>query len=335
MASLTDSSILVTGGSGTLGGALIHYLLKELPIDQQPRKVICFSRRWQEQEKLRRMYGDNKLRLFIGDVRDEARLLVAMRGVDYIIHAAALKDIVHAEYNPDETLYSNCVGTLNVLRAANTLRTPRVLVVSSDKGVNASTLYGSSKHMAEALAVAYQSYVTHDTTICVGRWGNVAGSSGSVIPLFLDCLEKNIPFPITEPVMTRFWITLPRAVEFVIRCLLEGERGEILVPKLRSCTIEQIADAINSDHPATITGRRPGEKLHEVLIGYEEGFHTTDLGWAYDVYPQYHFWDRNYKPRGESVLPGFVFSSGTARQMSTEEIKAMIEEVKENVGRKA
>lgn len=327
MASLTDSSIFISGGSGFLGRALIRHLLKGLPIDQQPRRVICFSRRWQEQAQLQRDVSDDRLRLFIGDVQNEDRLDTALRGVDYVVHAAAFKDIVAAEYNPTEIIRNNVLGTQAVLNASIRSTARKILIISTDKAVQASSTYGKSKALCESLSVAFQSYAPQKT-ICVARYGNVAGSSGSVIPLFLDCLERGLPFPITEPTMTRFWITMRRAVEFVIKCLLEGERGEILIPKLKSCTIEQIADAVDPNQPATITGRRPGEKLHEVLIGHEECFHTTDLGWAYNVYPQYHSWDREYKPRGEQVLPGFVFASGTAQQMSTEEIKAMIEEVK-------
>lgn len=324
-------TVLITGGTGSLGRELIRYLLAH----ENPEKVICLSRRWQEQESLRREFDSPKLRTFIGDVRDMDRMLLALDGVDYVIHTAAIKSVVDCEYSPMEAVQTNVMGSWNVLRAAIECNVKRVMVVSTDKCVQAVNVYGKSKAMMESLSIASNAYAgKKQVRFSIARYGNVAGSSGSVVPLFRDQIHRTGIVTVTNPGMTRFFIKMEDAVEFVVTCLKKMEGGEIFVPKLKSTTIELLIDTFARVYPKrTFTvkeiGIRPGEKIHEWMIASDEESHTRDLGWAYCVEPQFPFWGK-IKRGMEFVKADFGgqgYTSLTAPRFTLDELEALIKNV--------
>lgn len=315
--------ILVTGGTGSFGHAFSRVVLDEL----QPKKLIIFSRDELKQHEMRTGgFNHPSMRYFIGDVRDLARLRRAMQDVDIVIHAAALKQVPACEYNPIEAIMTNVMGARNVIEAALDTGVKRVLALSTDKAVNPVNLYGATKLCAEKLFVQSNSYSGADGTrfSCV-RYGNVVGSRGSVIPLFRK-QRQNGNITITDPRMTRFWLTLEHGVRFVIGCIEKMHGGEVFVPKIPSMNILDLARAIAPDCEISEIGIRPGEKLHEVLISEDEARHTIELEEMFVVQPAHPWWTRDNWLEGQSLPHGFRYSSdNNPNWLEVEELQALLE----------
>lgn len=306
---LDGLDILVTGGTGTFGHAFVHAMLAE----HDPRRLIVLSRDELKQHDMRQVYpdaGDSPLRYFIGDVRDRGRLERAFQGVDVVVHAAALKQVPACEYNPFEAIQTNVNGTKNVIDAAIDQRVGRVLQISTDKAVNPVNLYGATKLCAEKIVVQGNAYATEaETKLSVARYGNVIGSRGSVVPLFLE-QAKSGTVTITDPRMTRFWITIEQGVRFVLRCVEAMRGGEIFVPKVPSMKILDLAASLAPDCETKVVGIRPGEKLHEVLVSEDEARHTFELEDMYVIEPAAHPWYENNPWEGaKRVSEDFRLSS--------------------------
>lgn len=304
---LTDKIILITGGTGSFGKKLTEIVLKNM----NPRKLIIFSRDELKQFEMQQIYNPKEypaLRYFIGDVRDKDRLLRAFYGVDYIIHAAALKQVPAAEYNPFEAVRTNVIGTQNVIDASIDSGVKNVIALSTDKAVNPVNLYGATKLCLEKLIVAGNSYAAGKTKFSVVRYGNVVGSRGSVIPLFIN-QAQNGELTVTDERMTRFWITLDQGVGFVLKCLNEMKGGEIFVPKIPSMRIMDLATAICTQCKINITGIRPGEKLSEVLISGDESRHAVDAGRLFVILPEFKTWGGDSWQEGKPLPEGFTFNS--------------------------
>ncbi len=320
-----DKVILITGGTGSFGKRAVEVILKKY----KPRRLIVFSRDELKQFEMAQEFSSSKhgcLRYFIGDVRDKERLYRAFHGVDYVLHAAALKQVPAAEYNPFEAVKTNILGAQNVINVAIDQGVKRVIALSTDKAANPINLYGATKLCSDKLFIAGNSYVGHDHTIfSVVRYGNVVGSRGSVIPFFLSCKEKGV-LPITDPRMTRFWITLDQGVQFVLQSLERMVGGELFVPKLPSMNILDLAEAIAPECRTEITGIRPGEKLHEVMIPRDEAFKTVEFDGYYMIQPDFKFWLRRYNGRDGRNLPeDFEYNSHTNPwRLGIEEMKEMI-----------
>lgn len=323
-----DKSVLVTGGTGSFGKKFIDILLR----DYLPAKVIVFSRDELKQHEMRVAGFDQpNLRYFIGDVRDQARLRRAMDGVDVVVHAAALKQVPACEYNPMEAIKTNIMGTSNVVEAALDVGVKKVLALSTDKAVNPVNLYGATKLAAEKLTVQSNAYAGGSETrfSCV-RYGNVVGSRGSVVPVFLRQRE-NGKLTITDERMTRFWLTLEQGVSFVIRCIEQMHGGEVFVPKIPSTTIVDLAKAIAPEAELNFVGIRPGEKLHEVLISEDEARSTVELEDMYVVQPAVSPWfGYEWEKQGKPLEDEFRYASNTNSEWLTveqiQEIVAPIEE---------
>jgi len=320
-----ESSLLITGGTGSFGKKFTEILLR----DYHPKKLIIFSRDELKQHEMRQVYpdtGDSPMRYFIGDVRDRERLYRAFHGVDIVVHAAALKQVPACEYNPFEAVQTNIIGAKNVIDAAVDQGVKKVIAISTDKAVNPINLYGATKLCAEKLFVQGNSYSGEGgTRFSCARYGNVVGSRGSVVPLFLE-QRKQGRITITDPRMTRFWITLEQGVRFVIKCIEIMYGGEIFVPKIPSMNILDLAKAIAPDCEVEYIGIRPGEKLHEVLISEDEARHTVELDDMYIIQPVYPWW-RMENWAGAKPLPeGFRYTSDTnTRWLSVEGLRRMIE----------
>ena len=319
-----NKSIMVTGGTGSFGRKLVEILINNGP----PQKLIIFSRDEMKQYEMQQQFSHPSLRFFLGDVRDRDRLYRAMNGVDIVIHAAALKQIPATEYNPFEAVKTNILGAVNVIDAAVDCGVSRVIALSTDKAVNPVNLYGATKLCAEKLFVHGNSYSGEGGTMfsCV-RYGNVVGSRGSVIPLFLK-QRANGAITVTDERMTRFWITLTHGVKFVLRCLGMMRGGEIFVPKIPSTTIMDVASAIAPGSKVKFTGVRPGEKLHEILISPDEARQTWELPDMFIVHPPE--WGKEKMPEGvcEALPDDFRYTSDKNSQwLSTEDIKAMATEL--------
>jgi len=273
--SLQDQVVLVTGGTGSFGNQFVQTLLRQRP----PRKLIIFSRDELKQFDMRQRFNEQDhpcLRYFIGDVRDRERLYRAMDGVDIVIHAAALKQVPTAEYNPIEVIKTNVLGAANLIDAAIDRNVQRVIALSTDKAANPINLYGATKLCSDKLFVAANGYSgRHGTRFSVVRYGNVMGSRGSVIPYFQQMRATGV-LPVTDPKMTRFWITLEQAVEFVLGCLERMYGGEIFVPKIPSMNIVDLARAIAPECRLDIVGVRPGEKLHETMVPEDDARNTVE-----------------------------------------------------------
>jgi UDP-N-acetylglucosamine 4,6-dehydratase len=302
----SDLNVLVTGGTGSFGKKFIETMLK----DHHPKKLIVFSRDELKQHEMRIAGFDHEsLRYFIGDVRDRDRLRRAMNGVDVVVHAAALKQVPACEYNPIEAVATNIDGAKNVIEAALDAGVSKVLGLSTDKAVNPVNLYGATKLVAEKLFVQANSYRGDGPTrfSCV-RYGNVAGSRGSVIPLFLEQRKKGF-VTITEPRMTRFWITLERGVRFVINCVEQMHGGEVFVPKIPTTSMIDLAEAVASGCEIRVIGIRPGEKLHECLVSEDEARTTKELDSFFVIQPSHQWWNGANWESGSSLPEGFRYSS--------------------------
>jgi UDP-N-acetylglucosamine 4,6-dehydratase len=304
----SDLSILVTGGTGSFGNAFARYALTHL----RPRRLVIFSRDEVKQLEMRRALGasGDTVRWFIGDVRDKSRLYRAFRGVDVIVHAAALKQVPTAEYNPLEVIQTNVLGAANLIDAAIDCGVRRVIALSSDKAVAPANLYGATKLCADKLFIAAHHYAgERDTRFAVVRYGNVAGSRGSVVPFFFERRQTGV-LPLTDPRMTRFWIELDQAVRFVHRAAAAMLGSEIFVPKLPSVRIVDVARAIGPACRHEVIGCRLGEKLHEVLIGEEESGRSVEYDDLYVVHP-FSAERAELGPlgRGRRVEDGFVYAS--------------------------
>lgn len=306
---LTDKTILVTGGLGSFGQKFIELLLKEHPPAGGPKAVRIYDNRELACVEMERKLQDDRLRFFVGDVRDIKRLNRAMNGVDIVVHAAALKHVPVCEYNPIEAIRTNIDGAINVIDAAIDNGVYKVMGISTDKAVQPVNLYGATKMVAEKLFVQGNNYSGERKTIfSCARYGNVMGSSGSVIPLFKE-QKKTGEVTITDENMTRFWITLEEGVRFVIKCIDIMKGGEIFVPKIPSMKIADLADAIAPEAQKKIIGMRPGEKLHEVLLTEEESRHVKEFENYFIVEPELAFWNRENHKEGKILDSGFIYSS--------------------------
>lgn len=309
---LRDKTILVTGGTGSFGNQCVKTLLAE----HKPKKVLIFSRdELKQAEMMSRFTSDelDRLRFFIGDVRDKERLSMATHGVDVILHAAALKRVETAEYNPIEAIKTNVYGTQNVIEAAISSNVRKVILLSTDKAVNPLNLYGASKLCADKLFVAANSYGSKSNTkFSVVRYGNVLGSRGSVVPAF-EAMKSSGIIKITDPQMTRFWLTLVDGVRFVLSCLEKMSGGEIFVPKIPSMSIVDMASTIAPGCKQEFVGIRPGEKLHEVMISNDDAKDTYEYDDYYEIRPAFKsLWsveDLVGSPVGVKVPLDFTYAS--------------------------
>jgi UDP-N-acetylglucosamine 4,6-dehydratase len=321
-----EAVVLVTGGTGSFGKELTRVLLTE----HQPKKLIIFSRDELKQYEMRQTFGDNhpNVRYFIGDVRDRQRLYRAFDGVDVVIHAAALKQVPTAEYNPLEAIQTNVMGAANVIDAAIDRNVRSVIALSTDKAASPVNLYGATKLCAEKLFVAGNHYAgTHATRFSVVRYGNVMGSRGSVVPLFLK-LRGTGRLPITDERMTRFWITLRQAVNFVLSCLDRMEGGEIFVPKIPSMRIVDLARAIGEGCELDVVGIRPGEKLHEFLITEDDARNCLEFADSYVILPEQRGWalrPGRERPSGTPCAESFRYSSdANSHWLSVAELRDIV-----------
>ena len=320
-----DKTILITGGTGSFGKKCTEMILKRY----NPRKLIIFSRDELKQFEMSQNFSESKypcLRYFIGDVRDKERLHRAFRGVDYIIHAAALKQVPAAEYNPFEAVKTNVIGAQNIIDVAIDQGVKRVLALSTDKAANPINLYGATKLCSDKLFIAGSAYTTRqETTFSVVRYGNVVGSRGSVIPFFREQIKTGV-LPITDPRMTRFWITLDQGVNFVLECMERMVGGELFVPKIPSMNIMDLARAIGPQCESRIIGIRPGEKLHEVMVPKDDAPSTVEYSDYYIIKPRFRYFDRRFNQDGCKPVPdGFEYSSDkNDRWLTVEELREMI-----------
>ena len=319
----TDSVVLVTGGTGSFGKKFIDIMLKEY----HPHKLIVFSRDELKQHEMQAAgFTHPSLRYFIGDIRDQQRCRRAFEGVNLVIHAAALKQVPACEYNPMEAIKTNILGSGNVIDAALDSGVSRVVALSTDKAVNPVNLYGATKLAAEKLFIQSNAYAgARNTRFSCVRYGNVVGSRGSVVPVFLKQRESG-RVTVTDERMTRFWISLEQGVRFVIRAAENMHGGEVFVPKIPSMTVTDLARAIAPDTTIEYIGIRPGEKLHEVLISEDEARQTVDLEDMYVVQPAESLWfGREWESKGRLLDDGFRYASNTNEQwLNVEEIKRII-----------
>jgi UDP-N-acetylglucosamine 4,6-dehydratase len=309
MTALQGSSILVTGGTGSFGKAFLRHVLDEL----SPRRVVILSRDELKQWEVRRLLDDDpRLRWFIGDVRDRRRLERAMAGIDYVVHAAALKQVDTAEYNPFEYIQTNINGSQNVVEAAIDAGVKKVIALSTDKASSPINLYGATKLCADRLFISANHYAAgHETRFSVVRYGNVMGSRGSVIPLFTRLAAEGQSLPITDKRMTRFWITLPQAVQFVVDSFDQMSGGELYVPRIPSMRLLDLAEAVAPGAPTHEIGIRPGEKLHEEMIAPDDSRRTLRSGDRYVVQPSIAGWGYRPPTEGTEVPEGFAYRSDT------------------------
>ena len=315
--------VLITGGTGSFGRRLVQTLLAE----QRPRKVIVLSRDELKQHEMRTSGLDHKsLRYFIGDVRDPDRLHRAFQGVDVVIHAAALKQVPACEYNPIEAVLTNVMGGRNVIEAALDCNVRQVLALSTDKAVCPLNVYGATKLVAEKLFVQANAYSGQGPTrfSCV-RYGNVVGSRGSVVPLFLEQRERG-RLTITDRRMTRFWLTLDQGVRFVLRAVESMHGGEVFVPKIPTMNIMDLARAVGPDCEVDEVGIRPGEKLHEVLISEEESRLALDVGGMFVIQPAHPWWTEHAWSEGRRLPEGFRYASHeNPERLSAEDLREAVE----------
>ncbi|GAA1255245.1 UDP-N-acetylglucosamine 4,6-dehydratase (inverting) [Oryzihumus leptocrescens] len=324
MSVLSGSSILITGGTGSFGKAFLRHVLDEL----DPRRVVVFSRDELKQYEVRNMFGnDPRLRWFIGDIRDRHRLHRAMHGIDYVVHAAALKQVDTAEYNPWEFVQTNIVGSQNVIETAIDAGVKKVVALSTDKASSPINLYGATKLTADKLFITGNHYAAaYPTRFAVVRYGNVMGSRGSVIPFFRKLAEAGESLPITDLRCTRFFITLPQAVDFVVDSFEMMQGGELYVPRIPSMKITDLAQAIAPGAAMHDAGLRPGEKLHEEMISPEEGRRALRIGDRYVLQPDLASWGYQPPADGVPVPEGFAYRSDLNDQWFTrEEIAKIIE----------
>ncbi len=322
----TDQVVLVTGGTGSFGQKFTRILLDEY----SPAKLIILSRDELKQHEMRVAgFDDPRLRYFIGDVRDVDRLRRAMAGVDVVVHAAALKQVPACEYNPIEAVLTNIMGARNVIDAALDCGVRSVVALSTDKAVNPLNLYGSTKQVAEKLFVQANAYSgSSETRFSCVRYGNVVGSRGSVIPLFLQQRHRG-HLTVTDPRMTRFWITLDEGVRLVIRAIEQSHGGEVFVPKIPSMSIVDLAKAVAPDCEIREIGIRPGEKLHEALISEDESRQAVELDDLFVIQPAHPWWSgHRWEEEGSTLAEGFSYTSDNNSQwLSVEELQALIQAI--------
>lgn len=329
---LKNASILITGGTGSFGHTFVPMTLAHY----DPRRLVIFSRDEMKQWEMAKLYGDDKrVRFFIGDVRDKDRLMRALDGIDYVVHAAATKIVPTAEYNPFECVKTNIFGAMNLIDACIDHGVKRVVALSTDKACNPANLYGATKLASDKLFVAGNSYSGHASTrFSVVRYGNVMGSRGSVIPFFISLADKGF-LPITDERMTRFMISLEDGVKLVWHAFEDSVGGEIYVKKIPSIKVTDIARAVAPHARYEIVGIRPGEKLHEQMIGVEDALHTYEYADHYKILPAIHGWslDPARINDGKKVPSDFTYSSdNNAEWMSIETLQAWIEENREKIG---
>ena len=320
---LNGKSILVTGGTGSFGHHFVEYVLK----NYRPKKIIIYSRDEFKQFQMQNRYKeyDGILRFFIGDVRDKERLQRAMNGVDYVIHAAALKQVPACEYNPIEAIKTNVNGACNVIDASLDAGVKKVVALSTDKAVNPINLYGGTKLVSDKLFTAANAYSgDNGTTFSVVRYGNVAGSRGSVIPFFQSKIDRGeTALPITDYRMTRFWISLEQGVELVIKALEEARGGETFISKIPSFKITDLAQAMLPGCDMPEVGIREGEKLHEIMVTREDSLHTYEYDKHFIIFPHYDWWNKEKLIPGGKLVPAeYEYSSGNNTEwLGVEELK--------------
>lgn len=309
---LNGSSLLISGGTGSFGKEFLSKVLTE----HNPARVVIFSRDELKQYEMRQQWeGDERVRFFLGDIRDRDRLTMALQGVDYVVHAAALKQVDTAEYNPMEYVKTNILGSENMVQASLAAGVKKVVALSTDKASSPVNLYGATKLTADKLFISSNHYaVDGGTRFAVVRYGNVMGSRGSVIPLFRRLAASGDPLPITDRRMTRFWITLPQAVDFVIDSFASMHGGELYVPRIPSMRVVDLAEAIAPGARTIEIGIRPGEKLHEEMISIEDARRTVRQKDRYVVQPTLAVWGGFHEARGAEVPDGFSYSSDTNDQ---------------------
>ncbi|MFZ2738114.1 MAG: UDP-N-acetylglucosamine 4,6-dehydratase (inverting) [Burkholderiaceae bacterium] len=330
---LTNSSLLITGGTGSFGHTFVPMTLAKY----KPRRLVIYSRDEMKQWEMAKLYGnDERVRFFIGDVRDKDRLARALKGIDYVVHAAATKIVPTAEYNPFECVKTNVLGAMNLIDACIDQGVKRVVALSTDKASSPSNLYGATKLTSDKLFIAGNSYAGgDDTRFAVVRYGNVMGSRGSVIPFFMSLADKGV-LPITDTRMTRFMITLEQGVDLVWSAFRDMVGGEIYVKKIPSMKLTDIALATGPAASHDIVGIRPGEKLHEQMIGPEDAPHTYEYQGHYKVLPVIHNWshDPTRINGGTLVAPDFTYCSDNNREwMSIASLQAWIAENRDHIGR--
>lgn len=329
---LNNKTILITGGTGSFGKKFLEMIFA----NYAPKKVIIYSRDEFKQSVMKAEYQDkvdmSRVRFFIGDVRDKERLYRAFNGVDYVIHAAAMKQVPTCEYNPFEAIKTNIHGAQNIIDAALDCGVKKVVALSTDKAVNPINLYGGTKLVSDKLFIAANAYKgTNGTTFSVVRYGNVAGSRGSIIPIF-DRLIKNgeKELPITDFRMTRFWITLEQGVELVFKALSESKGGETYISKIPSFRITDLAEAMLPGCKMKEIGIREGEKLHEVMVTKDDSRSTYEYDKHYIIYPHFEWWDvkRYFTEGGKLVEEGFEYNSETnAEWLSVEQLRESLKNI--------
>ncbi len=325
---LNNKIILITGGTGSFGKKMVQIILEEY----KPEKLIIFSRDELKQFEMSQRWSMKKypcIRYFLGDVRDKERLNRAFHGVDYVIHAAALKQVPAAEYNPEEFVKTNIIGAMNIVDAALHNNVKKVVALSTDKASNPINLYGATKLCSDKLFIAAKAYggLENETSFCVVRYGNVLGSRGSVVPFFRERSKTGV-LPITDPNMTRFWITLDQSVHFVIKVMEVGKKGELFVPKIPSMRITDLATAIAPDCKQEIVGIRPGEKIHEVLVGGDEGRNTTEYNDCYVIRQKKSGQNLPSDNGGKLCAEGFCYSSdNNEKNLTIEELREMLKKI--------
>lgn len=327
---IDGKSILITGGTGSFGRAFIRTLLESC----NPRRVVVYSRDELKQYEMQQEFRDERMRFFLGDVRDADRTRQAFRDVDIVIHAAALKQVPAAEYNPMECIKTNINGAQNVINACIENEVERVIALSTDKAANPINLYGATKLASDKLFVSANNIVGgRKTRFAVVRYGNVVGSRGSVVPFFQKLIREGAKeLPITDERMTRFWITLQQGVDFVVRNLARMHGGEVFVPKIPSSRITDLATAIAPELPMKVIGIRPGEKLHEVMVPADDSHHTIEFKDHYVITPSIAFFAQpsylndGTGERGTPVAEGWEYNSGTNPWfLSVDEIRDLID----------
>lgn len=326
---LNNKSILITGGTGSFGKAFTRYVLEHY----NPKKIIIYSRDEFKQFIMQNDFKEykDKLRFFIGDVRDKERLMLAFEGVDYVIHAAAMKQVPACEYNPAEAIKTNIHGAQNIIDAALARGVKKVVALSTDKAVNPVNLYGGTKLVSDKLFIAANAYAgSKDVNFSIVRYGNVAGSRGSVIPFFHNIIKNGgTELPITDYRMTRFWISLQQGVELVVKALEEAKGGETFISKIPSFKVTDLAQAMLPGCEMPEIGIREGEKLHEIMVTVEDSMTTYEYDKHFIIYPQM-VWDTKKKtePTGKRVADGFSYSSDNNTEwLTVEEIKELLKTV--------
>lgn len=329
---LNNSAILITGGTGSFGHAFVPMTLEKY----NPRRLVIFSRDEMKQWEMAKLYGnDSRIRFFIGDVRDQDRLSRALDGIDYVVHAAATKIVPTAEYNPFECVKTNVIGAMNLIDACIDKGVKRVVALSTDKASSPVNLYGATKLASDKLFVAGNSYAgSHNTRFAVVRYGNVMGSRGSVIPYFLSLRDKG-SLPVTDPRMTRFMISLEQGVELVWHAFNDMVGGEIYVKKIPSMKVIDLAAAVAPNASVDVVGIRPGEKMHEQMIGPEDACYTYEYPEHFKILPSIYNWDSSAEriKDGKRVPEGFEYSSdNNSEWMSVEELQKWITINQQKIG---